>query len=632
MRSNKVSFLLFMLALFVASTFPVFSCSDDDGDDSDADDDTSDDDDEPEPVYSFCEADPDYIEQLIAGLTLREKIAQMYVVGVRVVPWFDFGDARRLVEEIGVGGVGLQALTGVGLNPKWTVQNTNKLQRWAQQSSSGLPLLISTDQEGGIPQVVSTLTGGTDQPGNMGLGASFDPANTYLSYGIMGRQLYDLGINNSYSPVVGLLSSLKEYSMYTRCFGDRTEPVSEHSKEAVKGFQEQLIIAGVKHFPGHSTSVGDDHGDLPFNDDTEAEIREKLFPPYEASFWAKADMVMVAHTVYTAWEPELPTTFSSKIIEGILRGELGFEGLVVTDDINMGSITNTPWDEHPHVLAIAAGVDLILDVSGDAEAEYGVHPDNEQWAIDLVGQIDAIEMAVWSGRISEQRIDESVRRILKTKMKYCLFADRFRDVNGIDQRVNTPEQIEASRTLHEKAITLVRNDENLLPFDCQDGMKIHVVSPGLYQSEMYPFAYWGNYTSTSLRKEIRKLYPGVTGSHFQVQPNQSARQRIVAAAKKAEADLLVIGTYHAFYYQEQTDLVKELLALGRPTVVVALAMPYDLLAFPEAATYIATYSNRDLAIETAARSIFGQGEMEGRLPVGLPGLYEYGHSAGTPNP
>lgn len=630
MKALKVLLMMIILPTIV------FSCGDDDDDDSvsTGDDDVSDDDDDDDQVddddeisYPFCDVDYDRIELIMAKMSLRKKIGQMYVVGGQVVPWFEFGDTKRFIQEIGVGGVFIQPGTGVGLWPGWTVDNTNKLQSWALEGENPIPLIITCDQEGGIPQAVNNITGGTDTPGNLGLGATFDPAAARTSYDLMGRELHQLGVNNAYSPVAGLMITPDESSMYTRCFGESTQDVAAMVSNAVVGFQSNLIIAAAKHYPNHSTAAGDEHHGPVTNTESESAIRSKYFPAYQGAIDMGVDMIMSTHAKYTAWEETLPTTFSRTLITDILRDELGFGGLIVTDDINMGAITTVPWDIHPHVLAIKAGHDLVLDGGGDGETLYGMHPDNEKWAQDLEGQIDRIEDAVNGGSISLSQIDDSVRRILEVKMKYCLFENPYRDPETAAASVHTSDFISTSRELHKNALTLVKNEGEALPLSPSGGQKIHVVSIGPYQSKMYPDAFWGNISGTSLWMEVRKIYPSATGDLFDVEPSNRVINRIVQKAENADPDILIIGTYHAYYHQQQQSMVNQLLALDIPTILVAVALPYDFMVFPEAKVMLATYSNRDMALEAAAAAIFGEFDPAGRLPVTLPGAFDYGHNA-----
>jgi len=575
----------------------------------------------------FCDVDESEIDRLVDRMTLDEKVAQMYIVGVTVFPWFELQKPYHLVKELGVGGVFVRPLSGVGFWPEWTARNMNKLQTLAMSRKNPIPLLIAVDQEGGIPQAMSELTGGTDQPGNMGLGATFDPSSTYASYSLMGRELSAVGINAAFAPVAGLMSSHEETSMYTRCFGELPSAVSSHVEQAVLGLQENGVVAAAKHFPSHSVAPGDEHFVLPVNGDDEQTVRSLYLPPFVAAIDAGVDMVMVTHAVFSAWEDGVPTVFSRRILGGLLRGELGFRGLIITDDINMGSIMLHEWGELPDVMAISAGADMLVDCAADSKPMFGVAEGNRRFPYGVAGQIDYVARAVREGRLSEERIDESVRRILRVKMKYCLFENPYVDISRVDDRVHTQKHIDASLELHYKAVTLVRDDGGLIPIPSEGKRRIHVVCPTSYQKEMYPHAAWGNIAGTDLFKEMKKIEPNTTGDTFVVGSPRIKVDKLVRKAEKSGADLLVVGTYNALYYEQQVELVRRLLALGMPTIVVATAMPYDLMAFPKVSTYIVTYSNRDLALEAVVRVLFGLAEPKGRLPVSIPGLYEAGWSA-----
>jgi beta-N-acetylhexosaminidase len=575
----------------------------------------------------FCEIDEARVEQLFDKMTLRRKIAQMYLIGAPVLPWFEHEDTKRFVQEVGVGAVGIQPGTGIGFWPEWTVQNTNKLQKWAMDSDPAIPLFIGCDQEGGVPQAINSITGGTDQPGNLGLGATFDPAATYSSYGIMGEQLSALGINHSYGPVVEVSVTYKEVPMYMRSFGEDTAAAALHSEQAVLGFKDNMVLATAKHFPGQGTASGDDHAGRIVNYESEAIIRERYFPPFKAAIDAGVDMIMTNHVVFAEIDDGVPTTFSRKMTTEILRGELGFEGLILTDDMNMGAIMGVPLDQHPDVLAIMAGADLVLDAGGDGEPSFDWHPDNLKWAWDVQGQIDAVIGAVDDGLIDEEQIDDSVRRILRTKMKYCLFENQQRKPSESAAVLDTPDQVETSKGIFEQAITLVKNDGSLVPLDPNAGLKLHVVSIAMLQSEMYPDAFWGNVSSTSLLLEIKKLYPAATGDHFDITPFGFTIDRLVKNTITNDPDVLIVSTFNGYHYQSQRDLVDALMALGIPTILVATATPYDLMAFLDVDAYLALYSNRGMALTVAAEIIFGLREPLGRLPVTLSEEYKLGYSA-----
>jgi len=591
------------------------AADDDDDNDNDNNDDTS-------FAYPYCAVDEEEIDDLLAGMTLREKIGQLYYVGVTVLPWLDLPDARRKIQELHIGAVHEQMLYTLGFWPAWSVLNNNQLQALALDSEPGIPLLIGIDQEGGIPQMLCSITGGTDTPGNLGLGATFKPQATYRSYGIMAEEMHALGINVNLAPVLDVMTTSERISMYTRCFGEQTERVKVHGRQAVRALQEKRVVATIKHYPGQTAAPGDTHEVLAVSELDEQTIREVYLPPFTAAIAAGADMVMASHTRYAAWDDFYPATFSHALLTEVLREELGFEGVIITDDMNMHAITDHDWQECPDVLAIRAGADMIMDIFEDFSDNTAT-----PCPTDLAGQIDEMVRAVRDGQLTESRIDESVRRILRLKIKYCLFAQPFRPVMDAEERVRNAASLAATRTLHEMAATLVRNEAGLWPLDPEAGARIHVVTTGPLVMEAYPEGGWPTISLTTLLTEMRRIKSDVTGEYFSTPLQPAMASRLIEHAAAAEAALLVIGTFNAQHDQTQAAMVRQLLALGRPTIVVAQAMPYDLLAFPEATTYLAIYSNRDAAVETAARALFGLAEPGGRLPVALPGLYPIGWSA-----
>jgi beta-N-acetylhexosaminidase len=634
MRYIPRTFILLAI-LVVVMSWTFLGCGDDDDDDDSAndDDDSGDDDndaadDDDSVDYPFCTVESDQIDAIIGGMSLREKVAQMYLVSAQITPLFSLPNTKRFVKDLGIGSVFAQPLNFVGFWPSWTAANANAVQELAMSRKNPIPLFIAIDQEGGIPQALCHLTGGTDQPGNMGLGATFSPEDTYASYGIMGAQLRALGINADFAPVLGPMLDPNESSMYTRSFGEDLRSIEKHGPAAVIGLQEQLVIATPKHFPNHSTATGDEHFSLPVNSESESEVRARYFPVWQNAIDAGTDMIMITHSVYEAWEDGLPTTFSKALVTDVLRGEMGYEGLIVTDDMNMGAITLGEWSDHPDVLAIQAGADIVLDGAGDSPPTYAPSDEYlENFPYQVEQQIDQVLAAIDDGRLSEERIDESVRRILTTKMKYCLFESPFVDEDAAGSLVNTEEQIEASYALHERAITLVRNDAAAWPVDATSAPKVHVICARAVLTEMYPDAAWGTIAGSNLLEQVKKVYPAANGEAFGLHPTGRTINRIVKNVQGAAPDLLIVGTYNALYDEEQIDLVEQLLALSYKTIVIAVGMPYDLMAFDQVKTYVATYSNRDLALQVVAEALFGQADTLGKLPVSLPGLYEIGDSA-----
>ena len=598
---------------------------DNDDDDNGADDDSAGDDDDDQGTAPFCAIDSDEIDLLIGQMSLRQKVAQLFYVGVDIFPWFNLPDAERAVRDIQVGGVHMSVALTLGFWPEWTVRNTNELQRLAMLADPGIPLITGIDQEGGIPQAFNQVMGGTDTPGNMGLGATFDPQATFDSYDLTAGELHSLGINTNLAPVLEVMTDHLEVSMYTRCFGEDTDEVAKHAFRAVRATQQRLVAATAKHFPGQSAAPGDEHYSLPVAEQSEEEMRAIYLPPFEAAIAAGVDVIMSTHARFAAWGGDLPASLNPAILTGLLREDLGFEGLIVTDDLNMGGISLGEWPEAPVVMALLAGADMLMDIFDDFQPTGT--DDQSPYPTDLEGEIDTILDAIDTGVLTEERINQSVRRILRLKMKYCMFEDRFRAIDTAGDNVRTPENVATSMDLHRRAITLVRDDDGLLPLDPDDDTRVHVVTTFPVVWEMFPEATWPTMSMSGLIDNMRAIKPSVTGAVFNSQPRSTAIDQLVQGAQDSDADVLVIGTYNALYDEPQTELVQRLLDVGIPTVIVAQAMPYDLLAFPDATTYVALYSNRDLALAAGAKALFGLTDMPGRLPVSLPGMYEVGWSA-----
>ncbi|MBZ0273149.1 glycoside hydrolase family 3 C-terminal domain-containing protein [bacterium] len=612
---------------------PSPGASNEDGVDDDAvpGDDDGDDETIADPhTLPLCEVDDARVEELLARMPLPAKIGQMYYVGVDMLPGFAGKDAIRAINELRVGAIHERILFTLGLTPRWSAKNANALQRLAFENDPPVPLLLGIDQEGGASQTLSTTTGGTDTPGNMGLGATFDPAVTADAYALMADQMRELGVNVNLAPVLEVMTSPGETSMYTRTFGGLTDWVSRHARASVSAMTARRIIATAKHFPGQTAAPGDEHTSVPVSTHTDAELRAIYLPPFIAAIEAGVPMIMPTHARFDAWDDERPPTISRAILTDLLREELGFDGVIITDDLNMFPVANVDHGDLVDLLAIEAGADMIMDIGGEPLVGGGSPGD---YPTDLGERMAYIQSAVESGRVTEARIDASVRRILRMKMRYCLFEAPARDAATVDERVDTPGQREIAARLHERALTLVRDENAYLPIPAPGapGSRVHVIAPSPLILEMYPGAPWPNLCTRSLYKAMQAIDSATTGTRFSSPLWKRRADAIVAGAAASDADVFVIGTYNARADARQADMVRRVLALGRPTIVVALAMPYDLSAFPDAPAYLAAYSNRDIAVETVARALYGWAAPQGRLPVAIPGLYPAGHSAVSKN-
>jgi beta-N-acetylhexosaminidase len=614
MKWMSILFVAFF-ALMLASAGCVDPDDSDDADDSPGADDDDDDDDNDDDDFSppFCEVDEAAIDALLETMTLEEKAAQMLVLGEIALPFWIPAKTTKLVGELGIGGMFLQTMNSLFSGPATMSGLVNDLNELAMGGAHAIPLLLPMDQEGGTTQAWQSLTGGTDGPGNMALGALNDPTATFDIYAMMGREVRGFGANVAYSPEFDLVADPDAAWLFTKGFGESGVLATRHAPEAVHGFQSELVLGAMKHFPGGGCVWEDTHAESPTCSLTKDELVATHLAPFIAAVEAGADMVMVSPVIFAGLDPDFPAALSSRVKLDYLRGELGFEGLISTGDMGMPPFQHD-WGMPKEVLAVKSGADLMLYVF-----EVETYEDAER----IVGNIAD---AVRSGEIPADQFEASIARILRHKQKYCLFEHPFTDPQLAEAVNGTPENLAlATRTIAD-AITLVRNDDDLWPLPPTDGDGLLVISP-MQTIVADPATTFAMYAGTTLSEQVAALAPLAQRAIFMPGSLPSLTRDAVARAADPAVNTVVIATYNAHYDEAQAQMVRDVIALDKPTVIVALGTPFDLLSFPEASTFLAVYNLRDLAIALAAETLFGAHDPLGRLPVTLPGLHDAGHSA-----
>jgi beta-N-acetylhexosaminidase len=371
----------------------------------------------------------------------------------------------------------------------------------------------------------------------------------------------------------------------------------------VRAYQRQGVASTAKHFPGHGDTNVDSHTGLPVINHTRAELESIDLPPFEAAIDAGVESIMTAHIVVPALdESGRPATLSRPILTGLLRKRMGFGGVIVTDALTMEGVRQMFGDERVPVEAIKAGADILL-----------MPPD-----LDLAYR--SVLRAVRSGEIGEGRINRSVYRILRLKQRLGAFEDPFVDEASVPEVVGTPEHLAAADAVSERTVTLVENATGTLPLEPGTGQ--HALVTG-----------WGVTTTSTLAARIAER--GLTTDVYETgaTPGDPA---IAEARRRAESsDLVIVTTNRAWANPAQQRLVKELVAGGKPVIVVAVRDPYDIAYFTEAATYVATYSYAGVSLKALARVLFGEVNPAGKLPVDVPAandpntiLYPFGHGLG----
>ena len=364
-----------------------------------------------------------------------------------------------------------------------------------------------------------------------------------------------------------------------RSFGDRALPVAAMSAASITGYQSAGIAATAKHFPGlGSTNVNTDNG-IAVTNESRADFDRNDLPAFRAAVASGVDEIMAAHIVAPALDPSgAPASLSAPIVTGILRNQLHYNGVVVTDSLEATALENYDPAQRA-VLAIKAGVDNLL-----------MPPD-------LPVAVQAVIDAVRDGSISEARIDQSVTRILRLKEKLGLFGGAQVDAGAALSRVGTPSQLATAARAASDSLTLVRN--NSLPLTANSGSRVLVTG-------------WGAGTTTTLASSLAAK--GVTTQRVYTgsAPSDAVIATAVAAAKTS--DDVLVTTNNAWGDPGQQALINALLATGKPVIEVALAGPYDLAYNPGVRTFVAAYGYQPATLTALTALIFGT-QPRGHLPV-----------------
>ncbi|MQA23974.1 MAG: glycoside hydrolase family 3 protein [Micromonosporaceae bacterium] len=555
-----------------------------------------------------------WIDQKLGRMSLEEKVGQLFMTYAygetadtdapgdvsRNQSAHGVDNAQQLIEKYHLGGMIYFAWSNNVNNPHQIAGLSNGVQRVAMDQPSGLPLLISTDQEQGI--VVRVGAPATQFPGNMALGAGRSTQDAQTAARITGQELRALGINQNFAPVADVNVNALNPVIGVRSFGEDPTLAAALTAAQTRGYQQRDgVSATAKHFPGHGDTDVDSHFGFPVINHTREEWERLDAPPFRAAAAAGIDAIMTAHIQVPALDPSGdPATLSRPIMTGLLRNEMGYDGVVVTDSLGMAGVREKYGDDRVPVLALQAGVDMLL------------MPPN----IDVA--YNAVLNAVRDGELTERRIEKSVARILRLKFYRGLARDPYADPSKIDSIVGTPQHLAVAEQVTERTTTLIANDAGLLPLD-QGSRNVLVTG-------------WGVATTRTIGDHFADRGAAADVYSTGASPSDTAISNAVA---KAEAsDLVVVTSMNAWGAgnARQRTLVKQLVATGTPVIVLGVRDPYDIAYFTEAETYLATYSYTAIGLETAVKVIFGEVSPSGKLPVTIPvagdpdtPLYPYGH-------
>jgi beta-N-acetylhexosaminidase len=515
---------------------------------------------------------------LLETLTLEQRVGQLFMVSLYGTELTDVG--RDFLQHWQPGAV---ALFGNNAGaPQEVTALTNAFQQTITDAG-GLPLLIAVDQEGGL---ISHLSEGfTTFPAPMLITATGDPEMAYAVGGAIGQELAAVGVNMDLAPVADLETNPNNPIIQRRSFGSDPSLTAPIIAGFARGLQAAGVLATLKHFPGHGDTSADSHVALPVVNHSRERLETVELVPFQAGIDASVEAVMVAHIWYPALEPQenLPATLSHNVVTGLLRDDMGFDGLIMTDALAMDAIDTAYSLEDAAVMAVRAGVDLLA---------FGTNA-----GLQTQGQaIQAVVDAVRAGEIPEDRINASVQRILDAKARYGILDWRPLAVATASGRVNQDAHEALVNTLFRAGVTVVYDARGVLPFDADSSVAM-----------VYPA------TRTQIMRECGGFHPAIDW----VGVSESPQDEEIAWARSAARrnDTVVVFTQNAVDDPQQQLLVNALPA--EKTIVVALWSPYDWTTFPDVSGYVTTYSPLRPAVPAVCAVLFGAIPAQGQLPITL---------------
>jgi beta-N-acetylhexosaminidase len=555
------------------------------------------------------------IQKTIDKMSIEEKVGQCLVIGfVGTVITPSIIERIKRIKPAGVR-VGLtfrsksavydpyayneEFLDRVLRNPKGTVKDfqkdipvpyctneeycdfLNTLKTASLENDAEVPLHITFDMEGDAS--ADYFRGGVNYlPSQMGIGETGNKQFAYDAAWAVGRQLAPIGFSWIHSPVLDVNTNPLNPEIGIRSFSENSDKATEFAIEALKGYQDAKIITTGKHFPGRGASNQDAHGGLPVIDISREELNEHL-KPFKALIDAGLPSIMTAHTAYPALDPSgLPATLSKVILTDLLKDELGFKGVITTDDITMGGIVEKFEVHEACIMAINAGADLILFR-------------DESTLIDEVFPL--LVNAVKSGVISEERLNEAVTRTLSVKHEYGLFENgALKERSEASQGINDVKVKKIIKTLAKETVSILRDEQQLLPLKATDKVllveQVHPLHRFTNDQKCHPGLLW---------EKMFKYSSNVGMVETSMDFDADSRERVMKRA--IDADIIVITNYHFRRYENGNGFVKELLELGKPLVVITNS-PYSFTLLPDYKTVVMNYGASPESFEEVAALLF----------------------------
>ncbi|UCF63585.1 MAG: serine hydrolase [bacterium] len=543
-------------------------------------------------------ATEDNTGEYLKSLSLEQKIGQLFVYNY--TPQFyhtediKFKQLLDWLSKYHIGGVSLARG-----EPYAVARTINRLQERAS-----LPLLVMADIEWGISMRVSD---GTTFLPNMAIGATGSEEYAYEMGKITAREARAIGIQIGFVPVMDVNNNPDNIIINTRSYGEDPATVARLGSAYIRGLQDHGVYATIKHFPGHGDTDVDSHLGLPVINVSPERLQAVELIPFKSGIDAGAKLVMVAHITYGGF-PQMsgrPATLDPYFIEQILKNQWGFQGLVITDAMDMGGIVNNYWSGEAAVMAINAGVDMIL-MTPNFEPTYHF-----------------VLQAVKEGRISLERIDDAVRKVLKAKIELGILPNNSQvQLNEIESVISSSAHVQKAREMAQAAMTLVRDDSGSFPLQADkiDTALVITITDGDYGK---------NYESR-LREEVQRRIPVVKTGLIDYRTCLQEVQNILSECDSVQAVIVGLfvrwGSYKGSVTLPDTtaEMLTGLFRIKKPLNVISFGSPYLLRQIPAVPSYLCTYETNSLAIQSAVQAVFGEIDLNARLPVSIPGFYQIG--------
>jgi beta-N-acetylhexosaminidase len=554
---------------------------------------------------------PKGVNRWMKSMSLRDKVAQLVMIPFngRSISTHtrEYRKFVHLIRDVHVGGLILvnvaQGRLTARPEPHELAAFVNRLQRMSK-----LPLLVAGDFERGASMRVSDTT---VFPHAMAFAAAGDPALTRYEGEVTAREARAVGVQWLFYPDADVNNNPDNPIINIRSFGENPQVVSRHVQAFIEGAdadRHNRVLTTAKHFPGHGDTATDTHLGLATITADIQRLNEVELVPFRAAISKNVDAIMTAHISVPALDPSgVPATLSAPILTKLLREEMGFRGLIVTDAMDMGAIVKAFGDADASVRAIEAGADVIL-MPPDAEIA-----------------VNAIVAAVRHGQISQKRIEQSVARVLAAKIKVGLDRGRLVDLEGIDDVVNAPEANDRAQEVADRAVTLIRNEPPQVPLRAPVKTCFLLLAENHYSNEGLAFT-----------QEIHKRSPDALV--LTLDPSLPDAAIDVATQRAGFCDASVVGAFVSVAAARGNvalpaafaKMLDTLIDSGKPVTLISLGNPYLLRDFPKVAAYLTTYSTVPPSEVAAVKALFGEIPIHGRLPVTIPGLAKYGDGIQLP--